>query len=138
MRRPLNEDVAVRLGALLDLGSGGAQRVTDAVAVGQDLRGRRPGVRGRRPEAVPFHGIDPAREQVVEGRVERRPPQDAAADLVPGEGGQVPQIEDEGLAQADGLRGQRPGSEELEERVGPGPRPLEVLTERMGSTIGYR
>ena len=86
----LDEDVRPALRAPLQLGARVAHRVADAVTVGQDAGRGRPRIGRRGAEAVRLHGIDAPLEQLVEGGIEGRPPQHPAADLVPGEGREMP------------------------------------------------
>ncbi len=74
------------------------------------------------PGGIVHVGIDAAREQLVEFAVEGGPAQQLVAHVVPREGGQVAEIEDERMAQGDRLG--QPGArrEDLEDAVRPGPR----------------
>ena len=111
------------------------QRRAHAIAIGDDLGHRGPAVRHlgmvvalRRIVHV---GVDPAREQLVEGRVERRPLQHATAHVVPGEGGQVPEVEDERVAQRDRLGEPALWREDLEDPIGARPRVGQPVRDRL-------
>jgi hypothetical protein len=62
-------------------------------------------------------GIDAAREKLVEARVERRQAKDAGADVIPREGRKMAHVEDEGMAQGNGLGEKSPGGKDLEDPV---------------------
>src|SRR5262249_16108184 len=111
---------------------GGAQ----SIAIGEDLVEGGPhignvgmGVTLRRIVHV---GIDAAGEELVESRIERRPTEHAAAHVVPGEGGKVTHVENEGMAQGDGLREIAFGLEQSKDAVCAGPLAVEPLDHRLG------
>ena len=62
-------------------------------------------------------GIDPAGEELVERWVERWTSEDAAADVIPREGRQVPQVKDEGVTEGDRLREPSLGRKDREDLV---------------------
>ena len=70
---------------------------------------------------VHVDGVDAALEEEVEVGLEGGPPEDAAADLVPGEGGKVPEVEEQRLAQRDRLLDPGLVGQEREEPVGAPP-----------------
>ena len=118
------------------------QRLADPVAIGDDLGHRGPAVRDLRMVVavgrIVHVGVDPAREQLVEGRVERGPLQHAAAHVVPGEGGQVPEVEDERVAQRDRLGKPASGREDLEDPIGSRPRVGQPVRNRLDHVDSFR
>ena len=110
-------------------------RGPDAITIGEHLGHRRPAIGDLRVSVavgrVVHVGIDAAGEELVERGVERGPREDAPADVVPGEGGEVPDIEDERVAQRDRRSEEGLGREHLEDPVRAGPHAGEPLTHRL-------
>ncbi len=66
-------------------------------------------------------GIDAPREELVEPGVERGTAEQLPAHVVPGEGGQMAEIEDERVPERDRLGQPAAGREDLEDAVRAGP-----------------
>jgi hypothetical protein len=118
---PLAERIAV---AGVDLRVDAAHLLPDPVAVLRHLRHVRPPPPVFRGLVAP--GVDPALEELLERGVDGRLVEHAATDLVPGEGGKVPQVEDERVTMRDGAVG--PGAvQQPEQVVARAPGALELL-----------
>jgi hypothetical protein len=74
-------------------------------------------------------GVDPAVEDLVELRVELWSPEHAPADMVPGEGRQMSEVEDERMAQGDRLLEHRVRGDDGEDSIRPLPHGLKSLVE---------
>ena len=107
-------------------------RGPDAITVGEHFVQGRPALRDLRVRmavgGVVDIGIDAAGEELVESRVERWASENPGADVIPGEGRQVADIEDEWVAQGDRPREESPRDEHLEDAVRARPDGGEALT----------
>src|SRR5678815_1726352 len=81
-------------------------------------------------------GVYAAGEQVVEGCIERGSLKEARADVIPREGGQVAQIEDERVAEHYGLLEPGPGRENGKDPIRTRPRVGQPLLHRL-SPVSY-
>ena len=97
----------------------------DAVAVVED--GAALGPLGARRVRVDADRVDAALEEGVEGAGEARLAEDTAAEVVPGECREVPEVEEERLPQRDRLLEPRLVGDHAEEPIRPSPRGLEPL-----------
>ena len=128
-----HRDDRVSLARPAGVGQGLGQLPADAVPILEDRCDLGPVPPGR--VGVDADRVDAALEEPVEVRPEGR-----AAQVVPGEGGQVAEVEDERMAQGDRLLPPRLLGEETEQAVGSSPRRLEVLEghERLRSADAKR
>ena len=125
----------MRPGPLRHRVHGFEHRGPDAITIGEHLGHGRPAIRDLRVSVavagVVHIGIDAAGEELIERGVEGGPCEDTHAHVVPGEGGEVPDIEDERVAQRDRLGEEGPGREDLEDPVRARPYASEPLTNRL-------
>ena len=82
--------------------------------------------------------IDAGLEQPVERRMKRRHVEHATRELVPVEGIEVPDVEDQSMPFSDRPLVQRSRRDQAEQRIGVCPRGLQIDTEAMSSASNFK